>query len=139
MHSRPRLISTGQPIIIITIYLASLLFYYCISVFYTHFLFYNISIVHLLSFVRTLSVSFILNVMALYTDACDITPIGHCNGKAFNFREHLCCGDQLYPRVTGTECCCSYKMLDTAKEKCCHGFVIPIEEKCLPDPIKRGR
>ncbi|KAK2164728.1 hypothetical protein NP493_1395g00037 [Ridgeia piscesae] len=75
----------------------------------------------------------------LWDDACDITPIGHCNGKAFNFREHLCCGDQLYPRVTGTECCCSYKMLDTAKEKCCHGFVIPIEEKCLPDPIKRGR
>ncbi|KAK2171323.1 hypothetical protein NP493_1078g00024 [Ridgeia piscesae] len=75
----------------------------------------------------------------LWGESCDIPPTGHCNGKEFNFREHLCCGDQLYPRVTWTESCCSWKMLDLTKEKCCHDFVIPLEEKCLPDPVKHGR
>ncbi|KAK2146509.1 hypothetical protein NP493_3651g00000 [Ridgeia piscesae] len=59
-----------------------------------------------------------------------------CNGQEFNFRTQLCCIDQLYPRVTGTDCCCGYKLLDTATEKCCHGFVIPFHEKCHANPLK---
>ncbi|KAI0240246.1 hypothetical protein LSAT2_009075 [Lamellibrachia satsuma] len=62
--------------------------------------------------------------------------VGKCDGMEFDFRRELCCVDQLYPRETGTESCCGYKLLDTVEEKCCHGFVIQFHEKCHANPLK---
>ncbi|KAI0240241.1 hypothetical protein LSAT2_009070 [Lamellibrachia satsuma] len=66
----------------------------------------------------------------------DTVPKGRCAGKEFNFRRELCCGGQLYPRETGTESCCGYKLLDTVEEKCCNGFVIEFHDRCLIHPVK---
>ncbi|KAI0240240.1 hypothetical protein LSAT2_009069 [Lamellibrachia satsuma] len=62
---------------------------------------------------------------------------GKCAGQDFDMGTHICCVDQLYERKTWNECCCGYKVLDTAIEKCCNNFVIQLADKCLHDPVKQ--
>ncbi|KAI0240247.1 hypothetical protein LSAT2_009076 [Lamellibrachia satsuma] len=62
-----------------------------------------------------------------------------CDDKEFDFRRELCCGDQLYPRETGNESCCGWKLLDYTKEICCNEFVIDKLDKCDGNPLKRNR